>query len=98
MTRDDMGHVMFIGIGDFDLIVLAAVFDAVGEGVRLIAGAVLFDVLIYCRMSGDNVGWLGVTFDKSLHHASSGANCSAVRWLNTFDSSIQTRSIFESIS
>lgn len=47
---------MFVGVGDFDLIVLAAVSDAVGEGVRLVAGAVLLYVLVYCRVSGDNVG------------------------------------------
>lgn len=56
MTRNDMGQMMFIRVGDFDLIVLVAVSDAVGEGVRLVACAVLLYVLIYCRMSGDNVG------------------------------------------
>lgn len=48
MPGDDVSHVMFVGVGDFDLIVLAAIPDAVGEGVRLIAGAILLLVFFYC--------------------------------------------------
>jgi hypothetical protein len=55
MARNDVGQMMFVGVGDFDLIVLVAVFDAVGEGVRLVTGAVLLYVLVYCRMSSDKV-------------------------------------------
>lgn len=46
MTRNDMGQMMFVGIGDFDLIALVAVFDAVDSSVMLIASSVLFPVSI----------------------------------------------------
>lgn len=32
MAGDDVSQMMFVGVGDFDLILLAAVSDAVGEG------------------------------------------------------------------
>lgn len=70
MPRNDMGQMMFVCVCDFDLIVLVAVFDAVGEGVRLMTGAVLLYVLVYCGMSGDKVRWLGVTLDEDFHAAS----------------------------
>lgn len=69
MPCDDVGHVMFVGVGNFDLIVLAAVSDAVGEWVRLIAGSVLLLVFFYCRVCGRYMGWLGVAFNKDFHCA-----------------------------
>lgn len=70
MPGDDVSHVVFVGVGDFDLIVLAAVSDAVGEGVRLITGAVLLLAFFYCRVCGGYMGWLGVTLDENFQAAS----------------------------
>lgn len=98
MAGDNVSHVMFVGVGDFDLIVLAAVSDAVGEGVRLVAGTVPLLVFFDCRVCGRYMGWLGVAFNEDFHHDSSEAKLSAVRWVNVLDISMQTRSILESIS
>lgn len=70
MASDDVSHVMFVGVGDFDLIVLAAVSDAVGEGVRLVSGAELLLVLVYCRVCGRYMGGLSVTLDEDFQAAS----------------------------